>query len=114
MNRPRNLLRQTFVLLLFGITTAPSSWAQAPQPDPARGREIAARVCVGCHAIEPGARTQQADIPSFPAIANRPGRTADFIIGAMYYPHPPMPGVSLTTQEMRDLAAYILSFRRAQ
>lgn len=83
-----------------------------PAPDPERGREVAERVCVGCHAIEPGVQPRQADVSSFEAIANRPNRTVQSIVDAMYAPHPAMPGIPLTTQEMRDVAAYILTFRK--
>ncbi|HEX7075897.1 MAG TPA: cytochrome c [Hyphomicrobiaceae bacterium] len=93
---------------------AGAAWAQEPALDPVHGRDVAQRVCVGCHAIEPGVQQRQADVPSFPEIANRPGRTIQTIIGAMYYPHPEMPGVPLTTKETRDVAAYILTFRKAQ
>ena len=82
--------------------------------DLAHGREVAHRVCVGCHAIEPGVQPRQADVPSFEAIANRPDRTITTIVDAMYAPHPAMPGIPLTTQEMRDVAAYILTFRKEQ
>ncbi len=88
--------------------------AQEPRLDPTHGRDVAQRVCVGCHAIEPGAKQRQADIPSFPEIANRPGRTIQTIIGAMYYPHPEMPGIPLASREMRDVAAYVLTFRMDQ
>jgi len=100
--------------LTLGIVATPLSgaWAQQPKPDPVQGRNVAERACVGCHAIEPGVQPRQADIPSFPEIANRPGRTIQFIVDAMVHPHPVMPGIPLTTQEMRDVAVYILTFRK--
>lgn len=97
------------LLVIAGCTSV--VLAQTPAQDAARGREIAQRLCVACHAIDREATTKLADVPSFPTIANRPGRTAEFIMNAMLAPHPAMPGVPLTAQEMRDLATYILTFR---
>lgn len=103
------------IALACGLAAFPlAAWAQQQALDPDHGREVAQRVCVGCHAIEPGVQPRPADVPSFPEIANRPGRTIQTIIGAMYYPHPEMPGIALTTKEVRDVAAYILTFRKDQ
>lgn len=94
--------------------------AQAPPqppkpPDPVRGREVAEKLCVACHRVSPDQPpTGQADIPAFAEIANRPGRTFEFIIGATMMPHPPMPDIALTTPALKDLAAYILTFKKAQ
>jgi mono/diheme cytochrome c family protein len=52
-----------------------------------------------------------ADVPSFQRIAERPGQTAAAIAGAIVVPHPPMPQISLTREEIGDLAAYILSLK---
>jgi len=110
--RHRRLLALACMTLNLAPIPMLSAWAQQPAANPAHGREVAEKVCAGCHAIEPGVQPRQADIPSFPAIANRRGRTVEFIIDAMYHPHPVMPGIPLTTQEMRDVAAYILTFRK--
>ncbi len=100
--------------LALSIAAAPAAWAQQPTGDPARGLAVAKKVCVSCHAIEPGDQTRQADVPSFQEIANRPGRTSEVIVGAMSAPHPVMPGAPLTLREMRDVAAYILAFRKTE
>jgi hypothetical protein len=52
------------------------------------------------------------DVPSFPAIANRPGASAEHIAGRIIVPHPPMPGIPLTSAEIRDIVAYILTLKR--
>jgi hypothetical protein len=54
----------------------------------------------------------RADVPGFPSIANRPGVTAQGLAGAIIVPHPAMPGVQLSVQELRDIVAYILSLKR--
>jgi len=89
------------------------SLAQAGLPDARRGREVAARLCTNCHAMDRQTSTPaRADVPSFPTIASRPGVTSDYLAGKMILPHPAMPGIPLTTAEIRDIVAYIISLRR--
>jgi hypothetical protein len=47
----------------------------------------------------------RADVPNFPTIANRPGATAEHLAGRIIVPHPAMPGVPLTTPEIRYVVA---------
>ena len=91
-----------------------STFAQSGPANPQRGRELAVRLCVNCHVIdaEPTTGPERADVPSFPAIANRPGVTAEGLAGAIIIPHPAMPKVQLVTGEIRDIVAYILSLKR--
>jgi mono/diheme cytochrome c family protein len=82
-------------------------------PDAKRGHELAARLCTNCHVIDRQASgSVRADVPTFRVIANRSGVTAERIAGAIIIPHPAMPGVQLTTPEIRDLVAYILSLKQ--
>jgi hypothetical protein len=53
----------------------------------------------------------RADIPSFQAMANRSGVTAELLAGRIIVPHPAMPGVPLTAGEIRDIVSYILSLK---
>jgi hypothetical protein len=53
----------------------------------------------------------RADVPSFPSIAGRSGATAEVLAGRIIIPHPAMPGMPLTAAEIRDVVAYILSFK---
>jgi cytochrome c len=54
----------------------------------------------------------RADVPTFAAIANWPGSTAEYLAGRIIVPHPAMPGVPLTAAEIRDIVAYIISLKR--
>jgi mono/diheme cytochrome c family protein len=95
--------------LLLGATAAVAQSAG----DSKRGRELAQRLCTNCHVIAPEATGPvRTDVPTFPTIAGRPGVTAERIAGAIIIPHPAMPGVQLTTAEIRDIVAYILSLKR--
>ncbi len=81
--------------------------------DPAAGKAIAMRWCASCHLVEGGQATAPAaGVPSFAAIAAKPGQSAERIAGAIVAPHPPMPDLQLSRQQIADLAAYILSFKK--
>ena len=96
------------LLLLGGGVT----YAQ-PRPDTQRGHELASRVCKACHAIDrESSGSVQADVPSFAVIASRPWANAEYVAARIMHPHPQMPGIPLTTQEIRDVTAYILSLKR--
>jgi cytochrome c len=83
-------------------------------PDAKTGKKIAEKLCVGCHIVgaEAAGTTVPADVPSFARIARQPGQSAQSIAGAIVVPHPPMPTIQLTREEIGDIAAYILSLRQ--
>ena len=87
------------------------SYAQVP-PNASRGQRLASQLCATCHITGP-ADVMPTDVPSFSAIAKRSGMTVDAIAGKIIVPHPAMPGVPLTADEIRDLAAYIVSLAPA-
>jgi mono/diheme cytochrome c family protein len=100
---------------VFFLSVIPGGYAQTRTGDPSRGREVAQRVCATCHIIAPGqAGAATVGIPTFPAIARRPEQTVERLMSKMMVPHPPMPAIALTADEMRDIAAYILSLREGQ
>jgi mono/diheme cytochrome c family protein len=94
---------------------APGALHAQIHPDPGSGRALAEKLCTGCHIVAGGAAgaTVPADVPSFKAIADKPGQSAEAIAGRIVVPHPPMPEIQLTREEIGDLAAYILSLRGA-
>jgi mono/diheme cytochrome c family protein len=81
--------------------------------DPAAGKATAVKWCASCHLVEEGqAAAPAAGVPSFAAIAAKPDQTAERIAGAIVVPHPPMPDLQLSRQQIADLAAYILTLRK--
>jgi mono/diheme cytochrome c family protein len=83
-------------------------------PDIASGETLARKLCVGCHVLEPGGeKIPQPDVPSFTAIAARPNQTIETLTTWLLAPHAPMPDPHLSRTEIRDLAGYIISFRKA-
>ena len=83
-------------------------------PDAKTGKAIAEKLCVGCHIVgaEAAGASVSSDVPSFEQIANVPDQTVKSIAGAIVIPHPPMPQIQLTREEIGDVAAYILSLKK--
>ncbi|HRN88641.1 cytochrome c [Hyphomicrobium sp.] len=101
----------TALLLGSALAAGPAS---TPKPDPENGRSVAERLCVGCHLIEQkSAGALPADVPSFAAIANKDGQTMEAIAGRIVIPHPPMPAIALSREEIRNVVAYIMTLRTA-
>ena len=77
-----------------------------------KGLTLAQQVCVACHAID---KRQDASpnpaAPRFEAIANVPGMTAMALTVALRTPHRTMPNLVLDGDELRNVAAYILSLK---
>jgi cytochrome c len=78
------------------------------------GATLATKLCSSCHAVSASGATTSvaADVPSFLSIANKPGQNAEAIAGRIVVPHPPMPQIPLTRDEIAAVSAYIMSLRR--
>jgi mono/diheme cytochrome c family protein len=102
------------LLLPAALVTPMSALAQMGLPaDAGRGRELARQLCSSCHLVDPEQNGPVPDaVPSFMAIAARPGTSEGDVIEALIGPsHPIMPQPPLDQQQTRDVAAYILSLR---
>jgi len=96
-----------------GGSDAPLQGPELVKAEPKYGHALARKLCVSCHAVEPepGTGPVQSDIPSFKSIANRRGQTRERLLNWLTLPHPPMPNIGLSRQEIRDLGAYLISLR---
>lgn len=74
--------------------------------DAARGQEIVARWCVGCHTMGP---TVDDRIPSFAALANNISHSEGAIRAFLMQPHKPMPPLEISTQQIEDIVAFLRS-----
>ena len=102
-------MRKTTLFIVIGLCLPPAAFAQSPE----RGAELAKRWCANCHVVEGSPAAASADgLPSFPALANAPGQSAEHLRAAMNPQHSRMPDFSLSKRQQDDLAAYILSLRR--
>jgi cytochrome c551/c552 len=93
------------VLLLLTALAGPSHAAGRPE----EGRAIAERWCVTCHQVGDEQTTVSTEAPPFASIAMKyPDEEGLLALQAFLAdPHPVMPDMSLTRQEIRDLVAYI-------
>ena len=89
------------------LLTAGPAAAQAAG-DPVQGKVTAERWCNECHVIGPGGRGS--DVTSNFAMIAR-NRDDAYLRGFLTRPHPPMPRVELSRQDIADLVAYFASLR---
>ncbi len=80
--------------------------------DAARGRALAERFCAKCHAVAPGRTGPEPAVPSFMRMAADPEQTRASLRQFITLPHYEMEPQTLTTAEIDDVIAYILSLRR--
>jgi len=110
-----NIKKKTALILVLAplalVAALPAQAQTGPvTPNPAAGLRLARTMCSSCHMVETGgAATALADVPSFMEIARKPGQNAQRLQGFMIAPHPPMPTLQLTRQNLEDLAAHILT-----
>ncbi|WP_395665028.1 c-type cytochrome [Methylocella sp.] len=81
--------------------------AAAQKGDAARGETIARRWCASCHVVAPGQSPASDGAPSFMSVAAKVV-SPDALKAFLADPHPKMPDMSLTRDEIADLAAYIV------
>jgi mono/diheme cytochrome c family protein len=75
------------------------------------GGQLAERWCSGCHIISASQERGTTEAPTFRSIAERSPEPIDALAAFLMDPHPPMPDLSLTREEIRDLLSYIASLR---
>ena len=102
-----NALSNRLIMVATLLTLVGSSAMATGQPE--EGKLIAERWCAACHQVSPEQTTASADVPSFMTVAEMRATTSDLaaLEGFLANPHPVMPDMSLTRQEIRDLVAYI-------
>jgi mono/diheme cytochrome c family protein len=93
------------LVFLFSAVTARAQ-------DPAEGAKWATNVCGECHAIARSQpRSPNGRAPTFVELANTPGMTTAALTVALTTPHAGMPMFVLTSEQRRDIIAYILSLK---
>jgi mono/diheme cytochrome c family protein len=101
-------MHRLFLVLAFTGTFSLS--AHAAGNDRA-GQMLAERWCASCHLVTPEQTQASADVPSFRSIAEK-SEKLKWLEGFLLDPHPPMPNLSLTRQEIQDLMAYFESLKQ--
>ena len=90
------------------LLAAPAAEAQMKVE---QGHEIARTWCSGCHVVESGGASGSDVGPPFPVVAQDSSLTPDRLRAWLADPHPPMPNLSLSQDEIEALVAYIGSLR---
>jgi mono/diheme cytochrome c family protein len=78
--------------------------------DPETGRALARQWCTACHVVDLEGHGSDA-APALPALLADDRRTPDELRGWLAAPHPPMPDLDLTRQEIEDIVAHLESLQ---
>ena len=107
------VIRTLTVSAAFSAFIAAAAVQAQESGDIHQGRQLALNVCASCHAVRAGqTRPPLTTAPSFQEIADTPGMTAIALsIWLKAQSHPTMPNFVLSSQQVRDVSAYILSLR---
>ncbi len=96
-------MKHLSVAMILGALAAPA-WAD----DAEAGRALAEAWCTACHALD-GAETASDAAPAFAGIAADPDLSPGQLRARIAAPHPPMPQLDPTEEQLSDLVAYISS-----
>ena len=106
--------RSALIIGLAAAIWSGGALAQSRIGDAAAGKRLAETWCASCHLISAEQASATTEAPPFATIAERQPGAYGWIEAFLADPHPPMPDLSLTRAEIRDLTAYIASLARPQ
>ena len=100
-------LRTCYIFFSLGASVWLGQMALAADAD--KGKVIAQRWCASCHLVSPEQNKASVDVPSFMDIAKRrsDGKSLSTFLAD---PHPVMPQMALTRDDVADVVRYIQSF----
>jgi mono/diheme cytochrome c family protein len=99
-------------ILAAGLGVGLNATALSAPADPEHGETLARHWCAACHIVADDQPRGGDTVPTFAAIAAKPGFDAAHIASFLRDPHPKMPDMQLSTVEAADLAAYIASLKK--
>jgi mono/diheme cytochrome c family protein len=111
MTEAAKMRRIVGVLAAVLVSSAGHAITVAP-PDPTHGEALARHWCAACHIVADDQAQGTDNVPTFSAVANRPGFDAARLTQFLRDPHPKMPDMQLSREESSDIAAYIASLRK--
>jgi len=112
-------MRALPLIFVLGLGAGAAACADPPKPTPtpfdaavARGHAVAQRTCAGCHAVESVGESPDRRAPAFRVLTGQfvPLTLRRRLTEIAETGHYDMPPVSVNTDEVADLAAYINSF----
>lgn len=71
------------------------------------GHALARQWCAECHIVDAEQTRGSADVAPFAAIANSESLTREGLSAFLADPHPVMPGMALSREEIADIVAYV-------
>jgi len=93
-------------LILVGLLFVPTQgWAAG---DAAKGHALASTWCANCHVVADDGQGKDV-APPFPEVARRGAPDQLSARAFLEAPHPPMPDLNLSRQEIDDVVAYLNS-----
>jgi mono/diheme cytochrome c family protein len=104
----KHVVRIGLALFISAVVVLPTF---AQEGDAGEGLAVAQDTCAGCHAIRKGQQSANANAPAFEEIAGVPGMTAIALQASLQTSHRSMPNLILSTEDRRNVAAYILSLK---
>jgi mono/diheme cytochrome c family protein len=100
-------------VLLLGLNIGGSpTLAADPAQSAKNGQKIAEAWCASCHTVS--ARAPGCGRAGLSAIARNRAFDRNKLIQVLADPHPPMPNIHLSRQQLDDVIAYIHSLRRTK
>ncbi len=98
-------LRYLTIMGMLFIAT-PAAYAATGTGSANAGRDLILRSCTSCHAVSETTKASDGAPPlSFIARDNK--QRPAWIRGWLMDPHPPMPGIMLSRQQINDIIAYL-------
>jgi mono/diheme cytochrome c family protein len=94
-------------IAVVSFALAASGSASAMVADAQQGEKIARRWCAACHVVANDQKQASADVAPFADAARH--KTNAELAAFLTDPHPKMPDMSLTREEIGDLVAYMRS-----
>ena len=98
------------LVVVFGVVSLGAFEASAAG-SAAVGKVLATTWCSSCHLVSAEQQTATTEAPPFESVARRSEDEIAALALFLADPHPPMPQMSLTRQEIQDLLAYIASLK---
>jgi mono/diheme cytochrome c family protein len=92
--------------LLFAFVGATYSAHAEQRGNAEAGRALVTRSCTTCHGAA-GAQTVSDAAPPLSFLARDTKERSAFVRGWLMNPHPPMPGIMLSRQQISDIVAYL-------
>jgi mono/diheme cytochrome c family protein len=100
--------------IAIAVVLASSQLCFAASGNSTNGKVLALRWCASCHIVSEEQQTATTEAPPFETIARKPGNEPEKLELFLAAPHYPMPPLSLSRSEIRDLVAYITSLKTSQ